>query len=252
MQAVHPIRFPGRKDTALVCLALLLAAATCHARVFLRWGAASQSTRALRELGGKIVYEAPVTINGGHGDLVIFNFDRSPGELMPRMRSIFGLKNFGFAGGNTAVANVRSSAIVIRLIALRLNNPGQTLVFKVEQSEDEYKSSQSPPEDHPTTPIPPYPGSKPEFYVRDGNTEASLAISTADSAPGTVRDFFRARLTASGWTPALAPAQADRHLLRDQSMSVYLKDRQMCCVMVTAEVAGTSRITLLHKTQGMK
>ena len=241
-----------QKHFVLVCTILICSVAICSARVFLRWGAASQSTRALQALGGKIAYEAAVTINGGKGQLAVLNFNRPPSALVPEIRRTFGVKQFGFAQGNTAVAVARSENTVVRLIALRLGGPDRMLVFKIEQSAADFSSSNTRPDAHLLTALPGYPGSVPEFFVKDNNTDSSLAVSTARNAPETVRDFFRTRLTGSGWTAALAPTDKAHELLRDQSVAIYLKGHRLCCVMVSPGRAGTSRITLLHKTQGMK
>jgi len=242
----------ARKHLALICALLVCSVAGSSARVFLRWGAASQSTRALQGLGGKIAYEATVIINGGKGDLAVFNFDRAPSDLMTELRKTFGVKQFGFAQGNTAITTFGAGNRMVRLIALRLGGADRTLVFKIEQSRTEFRLSNARPSTHLLSRLPAYPGSEPEFFVKDENTASSLAISTGDGSPEDVREFYSTRLTAAGWTSALAPKGRTPGLLENQSMAVYLKDRHICCVMVSPDRAGTSRITLLHKTQGMK
>lgn len=246
------MKSPYRRCVLFTGLLLAAASVACYGRVFMFWNSAAHSTRTLRDLGGEIAYESTVSINGGNADFSLFSFDLAPSELLPQLQRAFGIRRFGHAGRSTAIAAFRSGNTMIRLIALQLNDPHRTLVFKIEQAGNEFETSNIRPTGHLLTAVPHFPGSEPEFHVKDENTDSSLAISRSGSPPEIVRDFFSSRLLASGWTSALGPTDGIRELLRDQSMALYIKRHHVCCVMVLPAGTGTSRITLLHKTQGMK
>ncbi len=106
--------------------------------------------------------------------------------------------------------------------------------------------------------IPAYPGSEPVFFAEDENTRMSMAIAKTNASTAGVRKFFESSLTASGWTLAFPGNRARQTGLsapspQAHSMPVYLRSGEICCVLVApSKIPGHSRITLLHKRQGMQ
>lgn len=233
----------------LIIAGLCSIAIVCHGRIFLRRGSRAQSFRAMETAGGKIAYQATVNLNRGRGQLTVFNFDKAIGDVVRELGQVFNSDDFNYSGGTMASATISSNDQVLRLMAIRLNDYKQTLVFKFAQSPSEFKVSCKPPTYHLMKTIPAYPGSEPVFFAKDENTRMSMAVSRTQSAPGGVREFFEARLAASGWTPALSPAKRGS----TQGMTVYLRGPEICCVFVdSSAIPGECRITLLHKQQGIE
>jgi hypothetical protein len=227
-------------------LAILPAA---QARVFFRWGARDPSARALAEAGGRLAYQSKVRINNGAGDLSVFGFEASLDDVARDLRRLFGLPPSAFAGGSFATANATSEGRHLRFILLQPSSRVQTLVFKIEQSAEEHRASGQPPTGHLLTEVPPFPGSVPSFYMLDDSTSTAIAIASTTAAAGEVHDFYRSRLAAEGWQPAL-PGTAGPTA---GGAVVYLRGPEICCCYAdTGRDGGATRITLLHKRQGVK
>ena len=229
---------------AAAALALLLGPATVEARVFFRWGAVGASNRAIEAAGGKIAYAADITLNGGDAELTLFSFQKPLAEVVQELRRAFGDGDFAYQGGTLAQAAVKAEGRVLRLAALRLDSYGQTLVFKVDQSQREFDASQTPAQRPESEGIPSYPGSTPVFYAADKNAQMSLSVETAAGVTESIRPALSAQLAASGWTPAI-PARKPKPA---SGMDVFLKNGEVCCLLVSpSSKPGEARITLLHK-----
>jgi hypothetical protein len=114
----------------------------------------------------------------------------------------------------------------------------------IEQSTREYEKSRKPPDRISVADIPSFPGSSPVLFLHNEDTRMSFAVSRAPSPPPDIRDFYRARLIATGWKPMFD---------RLSRVAIYLKGTDLCCVGVDNSVlGGESRITLLHKQHGMQ
>jgi hypothetical protein len=232
----------------LFAAAMLLLAGTivCQGRVFIRWNAASRSTQTMETLGGKLVYEAAVTVNGGDGQVTVFGFDKAIGKIVTELAKTFGIEKSDFGGGTMAILSVDSDDRAIRLVAADLNGDNRTLVFKFEQSVADAKVSAARPTRHLMKAVPSYPGSSPQFYAKDNNTGMSVEMSSAPAQESSIREFYDSSLTGSGWTSALPGLNG--------GLAVFKKGAEICCVLVAADdnVSGGSRITVLHKPLEMK
>jgi len=236
----------------LVLLVLALPAAA-PARVFSRWTAGAHTARALAAAGGETLYRAKVTVNNGRGELTVFGFDEPLARVTGTLARSFDLPAFAKAEGDLAVASCRSGDRVVRLVAARLFAGGRTLLFALEQSEDQARASRAPPAGNRLGAVPAYPGSEPLFFVKDEKTRAALAVSRTDSGSREVQAFLAGRLADAGWTPvfpASGPGVAD---VETPAMKVYLRNESVCCLLVQPLPGATgSRITLLHKPDAME
>ncbi|MDD4872564.1 MAG: hypothetical protein PHR77_18595 [Kiritimatiellae bacterium] len=230
---------------AILCAGAIL----CHGRVFERSGTVLDSTKALLMSGGTLAYESSVTINSGKGDLAVVGFNKSITQLVSELSHIFNTKNIIYSGGTMAFITARTEGFIMRLTVIKLGNNIQTLVFKIQQSEGDFRASAKPPKQHMIKDIPSFPGSEPTFYAADDKSNAGLAVSQTTSDPASVRSFFTSQLASSGWTPAMPGYSAQN----GPSMLVFNKEHEICCVMVDpSETAGKNRITLLHKQRGIE
>ena len=208
----------------------------------------------MESLGGKSVYEADITLNGGNGKLRVYAFDRPLRAVGRDLEQAFGIDGIAGGHGSMALATAHLDGIVLRLVAVDLTGGRQTMVFTVQQTEREFALSKEPPEDGAVGGIPAYPGSRPLFKAEDHNTGTALAVSRSGSPAAVVREFYRSRLPADGWEEAIPNKNENTphgdHPTAGPSLSVYMKPAAVCCVL--AEENGfpnTSRITIVHKTQ---
>jgi len=240
------------------CYSLLAAAILCagaivaHGRVFVRSNTVSDSTKALLSSGGSLAYETSITLNGGNGDLSIVGFNKRIAALATELGRVFNTKNIVFSGGSMGLITARANGQVVRLTLINISADSQkTLVFKLQQTESEFQASSKPPKEQMLKDIPAYPGSDPLFFAADNKANAGLAVSLAATDPASVNSFFASKLAASGWAPAIAGSTAPQ--ATTGGMKVYVKDREICCVLVDPlHAEGKSRITVLHKRQGIE
>lgn len=224
-----------------VVLALVLAA---RARVFYRWNTVAESSRAIEQIGGQLAYKAEININGGNGQIGIFSFPGSPQEVMRSLNKTFGTTDFNDKR-KTGFTILKGDRNVLRLIVLGMS--GKTLLFKIDQSREEFDVA-TEPKTHLLDALPKFPDSTPDFYAEDKNSNMRLAVSSVGTAADVIHNFYEQQLSADGWKRAM-PVK----LFRGQGMMMYVREREICCVAVASSVRGKhmSSITLLHKKPGL-
>lgn len=231
-------------SAALALLMLCSLGSMSHARVSWRWGAGTQSSKALSTAGGKSAYAADISLNGADAELTVFSFASEPTELISLLTRLFKGASFQYRGGRMAYAFLNEGDTVLRLIVLQVSEKAETLVIKIEQSAKEYEASKEPPKKHLIEEVPEFPGSKPVFYARNKDTDFQIASSTALTAPSDVQAFYADALSAQGWNSPLEDSS---------SLQFYIRGSAVCMIMASKqERSGRSSITLLHKTHGVK
>jgi len=229
----------------------LSATPSLHARVYLRWGAAARSRAAIEHAGGKVAYDAAVTVNGGDGHLTVFSFGFPIGQTLQFLKRAFPSGRFEHKGGNMATGHVQAHGHVLKLILVQPSGVGQTVVMNFEQTEREHKATQRAPAMHRMKNISPFPGSQPTFYAHNEDTDVALETSTTPSDAREVQEFYHGELTRTGWHPALGPNAPLPH--GQDGMTTYVKGGRLCVVHVMrAANANESRIMVLHKRHGVR
>lgn len=232
------------KPLLLILILFGLGTYYANARVSWHWGAASESNKALSTAGGSAVYSADIQLNGGNAHLSVFSFDLATDRLVNKLQNTFDGSSFEFKGGTMAFGLIKEGDTVLRLIILQLTAESQALVVKIEQSAADYEASIKPPNEHMIAEIPEFPGSTPVFYARNRDTALQLESSSTRSTPADVNRFYSDRLGAAGWQAPLQDAS---------SLRLFMKGPAVCMVFATEpDKTGTSTITLLHKTHGVK
>ena len=233
-----------------VVIVILVTALVSHGRVFFRWGAAAQSLHTLEALGGTLAYQAAVNINGGKGQLTVFAFQKSIADVVRELTSAFAITGYHYSGGTMGYGSVSANGQTRTLIALQLGEPPRTIVFHTEQSDEDSRRSALPPSGPMLNDIVRFLDSTPVFFASDENAGMSVAISRTQTGEAEVRQALDMDLSGNGWQSAFPSAGG---ILAAPRLRVYLKQQQICCVLVDAsEKQGESRITILHKQRGMK
>jgi len=240
-----------------ILIAVMATVLVSQGRVFLRWGAAAQSLKTMESLGGTAAYESSVAVNGGSGQLTVFRFDQLLREVVRNLSRTFAIPNFTYGGGSMGYGSVTADGKVLRFVAIRIEEQGKTVVFLIEQSEEDARQSKLAPAASMLSAVPSYPESKPVFFASDGNAGMSMEISRVRTDEESVRQFFATALPGAGWTYAFDPAPnanvSTVTAAGGPSLKVYLKKQEVCCVLVDAsDVANETRITVLHKRHGLK
>jgi hypothetical protein len=235
---------------SILAMIMITTALVCHGRVFLRWGSAAQSARTMESLGGKIAYTAAININGGKGQLTVFGFNEPIAAVVSSVTRAFDISGFAYRGGSMGYGSVSTNGQTLRFVVIRIESQVQTLVFQIEQTDEENRRSSLPPEGQMLTVVPSYPDSLPLFFASDENAGMSMAISRTSSDMASVQQSMEQALIGAGWEHAsLEPREKDVR----SDMKVYIKQQEICCILVIpSETTGENRITVLHKQRGMK
>lgn len=244
LHAHNPRPRPAAIGACLLLVAgiALFAARPAEARVFLRWGAAARSTRAIEESGGRAAYTAIVMINGGSGTLTVFSFDRPLAETVAALSAVFA-QRLQYGGGNMATGTIEQDGRSLHLTLLELGRGKQTILFKLEQSAREAKTSRSRDGIESPAGMPAFPSGRVLFTAADESGGFRMAVSGAAAQGEAVQSYFAQELQSKGWVPALPAAASD-------AMRTYLRGPELCIVQTQDDSAtGQTHITVLQKKQ---
>ena len=236
---------------------VLLAATHTPARVFRKWRSASNSSRTLRSLGGTRAYESKMNVNNGKGILTVFGFEQDIRRVIGDLNRAFQTDAVAYMGGTMAFLTVRTESQVIRMVVIYLVKHRKTVIFKLEQTEEEFRSSKKPPDRHLLTAVSEYPQSTPTFYLKDEETGMAMAVSKSRSSPGTIQAFFKVQFAQLDWKglyplQAKDPTRTSEHTPPTR-LAIYQKGPDLCYVYAAhTKTPGETRITLLHKRLSMK
>jgi hypothetical protein len=225
---------------ALAVLLLSLAGARADARVFARWGTGGRTGTALRTMGGVIAYQAPITLNGGQGQLSVLSFDGGVADTAARLKPLLSAERLAPRGGSLLTTTVTQQEQVVRLVLAEVEPGKRSVVIAVDQSAQEARKSDAPRPTAAIPDVPTYPGGRPEFSATDEQTHTHFAMLAVDAEPAAAGRQMRDLLVAAGWTPALPETRAS-------ALAVFTKGAAVCMVHVSRPDDGRTRITLLHK-----
>jgi hypothetical protein len=232
-------------------LAGLFAVQPSAARVFRRWSGAAHSHRAMETMGGRAAYRAEVAVNNGSGQLTVYAFPNDLATVIRDLRRTFEFSSLTYSGGGLGLATLEKGGETLRLVAIRLPDHGQTLIFMLEMAAAELADARRPPAAHKLAGVPEYPGSAPLFYAADREGGLGMAISRVAAAPRQTQTHYRAILERHGWQ-ALYPPAGRESAVPASAMALYEKGREQCVVHVDPDPdnPANTRLTLLHKSPG--
>jgi len=234
----------ARKTLATVLL-LVTAGLVCHARVFWRRPGRSHARRTIETLGGRLAYQADVTVNGGDGQLAVFYFDETIDRVVPGLASAFDLPRARPNARSMWRATFPAKDTTIALLVIDLPESDRVIVFAFEQKD---AGPATTPENTPM--LPAYPAAEPLFSSRDHRAGMSLGVSRTGAPPSAVHEFYASQLAADGWLVAI-PART-RAAAGRRSIDIYLRGDEICCVQALREEDATTTISLLYKSRGVK
>jgi hypothetical protein len=223
-------------------LTTVLTTSVAEARVFWRWKTSGADVPGLEALGGTRAYSSRVTINGAGAQLDVIQFDQPISRVIRQFRDSVG-GTVEFRNGSLARVSQITNQQALQLVLLELENGRRTLVFRMEQTAQEYEQSRQPPAAHPIAELPEYPGSSPLFFVANSDTDLKLLVTEAAALPPDIQRFYRDALTGAGWSPVLPAARNST----PSRLVMYQRGPELCGVFVEPDGHTRGRITLLHK-----
>ena len=216
-------------------LACVWPATDAHAAVFMRLGRGAQ---ALEQLGGTLLQNGDVRINGQPGKLAVYGFDTAPASLAPDLRKAVPLPELKTSGASltTHVANGQATTLLL----LPGAGPYNSVVLLIEQSADAYRKIRETPAAWPGGLA--YPGASPFFSAENEQTRTTLAVATTTDTPDAAADRMNTALTGSGWS-RVPPQTAT------PGLTFYSRGNRICAfsaITASDDPGGRTRITVLQ------
>ena len=236
MAAGHLLTSPRAALLAAALLALAVAP-LAPARVFERVGASDAAER-LRAAGGRVVYAAPVSVNGAPGRISVARFKDELPRVARRLGRLYGVE--AAAEGDLVRFEAVGPDRAARVLAFSLASGPGALVVVLDQSPEAFRRSAAAPDPAALDGLPAFPGSTARFAVADEEAGCRVAVSETEASPAAVQAHFDAVLPAAGWTPTL-PGSAG-------SLRVFARGRELCCTLAVPGDGGRGGlITVLHR-----
>lgn len=206
-----------------------------HASVFMRLGRGAQ---ALEQLGGTLLQNADVRINGQPGKLAVYGFDTAPASLAPDVRKAVPLPELGTSGASLATHVENGQATT--LLLLPGAGPHSSVAILIEQSAESYRKTRETPAAWPGSLA--YPGASPFFSAENEQTHTTLAVATITDTPDTAAERMDAVLTSGGWS-RVPPRTAT------PGLTLYSRGNRICAFSATTteDPGGKTRITVLQR-----
>jgi len=234
-------------------LAILGLGFSAWGKVYWRWRPGSKHAVFNTIPEWRQVYQSNVRINGSQGHLDILGCNDTLPRVIARLKNAFtdSCPDASFRHSDSAGWGlIRTEGMVTRILALNLGAPGQTVVFVLTQSPDDYEQSLQPPKTHLLNEAPFYPGSIAQSFIEDETAAARLEISSAPARPESILSFFNSAFAQNGYHQMQA---ATGRGSANAGIALFQKDMSICCVLVQASPqANESVITVLHKQLRME
>jgi len=232
--AVHLFTQGFFRSVLLMFLAFACLAPRAQASVFMRLGRGAQ---ALEQLGGTLLYNTDVRINGQPGKLSAYGFESSPASLAPDLRKALPLPELG---GAASMATHIGNGQATTLLLLPGAGSGSSVAILIEQSADAYRKTRASPAEWPGNLI--YPGAKPFFSAENIQTHTALAVGETLDSPEAASRRMDLILTGNGWSRMLPQATTP-------GLTLYVHGGRICLFSATAsdDPNDKTRITVLQR-----
>ena len=235
----------SRRGWAVIFAAALAAGA--QARVFsIRGGGPEHGAVTGGQPGWNRAWTAAVRINGGRGTLEALGAEfpvRDASRLLRGAYEDMGGAVWSFSGDSAAWGVALVGDRVVRWLALDVGSRRECVVFRIEQTESDFRASMKPPPGHQITALPVPPGARPVSFLMNETRGLSLEQSRAPLGVEETAVLMRSAVESQGWTP-LAPE--DRRHGRVSAMW-FARGKETAVVQVTADPQGGSRVVRVHQ-----
>lgn len=239
----RPSRLPCHGKFFLLILALL-APLAAPALIFERWGTRGHDPIRAIMVGEHPAYTAPMKLNGGAGEMEIYQVEGTPPQVLERLTTGYralGAQIFCVSGPKLGWGVVLDGGRIIRLLAAKTGQHNTCTLFRMEQTETEFTRSSQVPPAHPLPPdIPEYPGTRWTQAIANDAAHSTTATGTVGADPISVLRYYAEAMPRAGWTPGLGP--------RDQASSLYMRGQELLLVSANSTgVRGQTVVIFLHK-----
>ena len=242
MSSARRPTFPSLGKFALLILAVL-APLAAPALVFERWGARGNDPVRALMVGEHPAYTTAMKLNGGAAELEVYQVEGTVPQALERLISGYralGAQVFGVSGAKLGWGIVLDGGHVIRLLAANMGAHNTCMIFRMEQTAQEFARSQGVPPAPLPPDIPVFPGARWTQTIENEAAHSMTATATVGADPISVLRYYAEALPHAGWTPGLGP--------RDQASSMFVRGSEILVVNANSTgVRGQTVVIFLHK-----
>lgn len=199
---------PGFRLFALGVL-LALPPAVADARVFsLSGGGGLHGATEGGQPGWTRIWEARFRVNGGAARAEALACPMPAADALRILRETYRARN-GYAhvlaGERSGWGFARVGDRVIRFYVTEAVRPGETLVFRTEQSLEEFRASMSPPAKPLLEDLPPPEEGRVLWFAANETSRTEFEILVSDLPAAAAERRLEERIRAAGWREVLPP-----------------------------------------------
>jgi len=214
----------------------------CQGRVFLRLGRWFLPSLTEGVAGGKLVYEAPLWINGAPARVAVLECPMAAASLAGAMGAAVPTAGAGVAGGEPVrIWEQAGAERCVRWVAVTPRGRPGCVLFGIEQEAERAAVARVAGAEQPVPGLSALPGARTTFTALNEETRTALTIVRVKGAARSLVAGVEAELRQQGWQPAPAGA-------RRPAGGMFVRGREICCLWVRGGAAdGECLVALLHK-----
>jgi hypothetical protein len=231
-------------------VAALAAAAPVSARVFWRrGGAGAHGVASAGQPGWDLAWRAQVRINGGAGTLEALGTLSGPPETARQLNAVYraqGGPSVAFSAAGMAWGMAWVDGRIVRWLAADAGRVRESVVFRLEQTPEDFRASLQPPREHAIGDVPVPPGARVRQVLANEDRGLVMEQSVVSAGAAETEAWMADAMASLGWTP-VAPGGAVRAGGRPPAW--YRRGRVTALVHVTPDAAGGARVLRVRRAE---
>lgn len=229
--------------------AALGAAPVAPARVFWRWGDAGvHGATSAGQPGWDLAWRARVRINGGGGTLEALGTLTGPAETARQLDAVYraqGGTSVAFSAAGVAWGMAWMDGRVVRWLAADAGRVRESVVFRLEQTPDDFRASLQPPRKHALDDVPVPPGAQVRQFLANEDRGLAMEQSVSPAGAAETEAWLADAMASHGWIP-VSPATARAG---GRPPAWYRRGEVTAVVHVAPDASGGARILRLRRME---
>ncbi len=180
-------------------------------------------------------------INGSEATVEVFGAKTPMAEVLRQLGGHYenrGASHFFYPGETMGWGMALIKGRVERFLVTARDPGHSSVVYRISQSEAEFRKGQPDYTRHRLTDLPVFSGSRPTYFNADAGTRTRLEVSRCGAPAPSVYSSLDASLRNAGWAAVLPPAG---------EMKIYQKGRDIAVIQVSSSPDGDALITRVLK-----
>ena len=206
---------------------MVLPPAPGRARVFSLTAGGLHGATTGGQPGWTRVFEARYRINEGSCQMEALGCSMAPASALQALQAVYQARGGTvhlFPGQTMGWGFAQVEDHFIRFLAVPASQAGESVVFRTEQSLDEFRSSMTKPGQPRLKAVPPPESGRVVFFAANEKTRTELEIMESDLPLRALARQLKEQILSAGWKEALPRAGGDglRIIVRNHDLGLWL------------------------------